>query len=154
VLVYCDTNVYCRPFDDQSQQRIRAETGAFLGILERVDSGEITLVSSDILEAEVNRISEVQKRRLVRLYLNYCDERVPMRMQIAARAQELVGQCGLKSRDALHVASACQGEARWFLTCDDRLANKREAVRRMTGGFGFAVEMLNPVAFLADLDVS
>lgn len=152
MLVYCDTNVYCRPLDDQIQPQIRAETEAFLGILERVDTGEMTLVSSDILEAEISRMPDIQKRRLVRLYLDRCEQRVPIGMRIAGKAQELVEQCGLKNRDALHVASACAGEVRWFLTCDDRLANKREAVLQMTKEFGSEVEMLNPVEFLEQLE--
>ena len=148
MLVYCDTNVYCRPLDDQSQPRIKSETGAFLSILERVEEDEITLVSSDILEAEVNRIPNPDKRRLVRLYVSRCGLYVSISLQIARSAEDLVRQCGLKAQDALHVASAFHGEVRFFLTCDDGVASKRDLVTRVTGQLGFEVQVLNPLEFV------
>lgn len=148
MLVYCDTNIYCRPLDDQSQPRIRAETDAFLDILERVQRNEITLVSSGILIAEVRKISNLSKRRLVELYLSHCARHIRTSLQIVQAADELVKRCQLKPKDAFHVASACQGHVRYFLTCDDRVTKKRESISRMTKRLGFEVEVLNPLEFL------
>jgi len=33
-------------------------------------------------------------------------------------------QIGLKAKDALHVASAIEGKAQYFLTTDDKILNK------------------------------
>ena len=44
IKVYLDTSVYNRPFDDQSQIRIRLETEAFLSILEKAISGSIVII--------------------------------------------------------------------------------------------------------------
>lgn len=148
MLVCCDTNIYCRPLDDQSQPRIKAETDAFLDILERVQRSEITLVSSDILFAEARRIPNPSKRRLVALYLSHCARHIPTGLQIAHIANELVKQCQLQPKDALHIASACQGHIRYFLTCDDRVIKKCEPVSEVTRRLGFEVEVLNPLEFL------
>jgi predicted nucleic acid-binding protein len=148
VLVYCDTNVYCRPLDDQSQPRIKMETDAFLDILERVEGNEITLVSSDILEAEVRRIPSPSKRRLVELYLSHCARHIPANLQTVQTANELVKQCHLKPKDAFHIASACHGHVRYFLTCDDRVTKKRESALKVTKRLGFEAEVLNPLEFL------
>lgn len=101
MLVYCDTNVYCRPLDDQSQPRIRAETEAFLDIL-----------------------------------------------QIVQIADELVKQAQIKPKDAFHIASACCGHVRYFLTCDDRVTSKSQSVSKLTKRLGFGVTVLNPLEFL------
>jgi predicted nucleic acid-binding protein len=149
VLVYCDTNVYCRPLDDQSQPRVKAETDAFLEILERVEKKEITLASSDILIAEVRRISNPPKRRLVELYVARCSQHIPASLEVVQIAHELVKQCQLKPKDAFHIASACQGRIRFFLTCDDRVTKKHERIAKATEQLGFAVEVLTPIEFLS-----
>lgn len=148
MLVYCDTNVYCRPLDDQSQPRIRAEADAFLNILERIERNEITLVSSDILIAEARRIPNLPKRQLVELYLSHCARHIPASLKIVQIAGELVKHCQLKPKDAFHIASACEGRVPYFLTCDDRVTRKRESVSRTTKRFGSEVAVLNPLEFL------
>jgi predicted nucleic acid-binding protein len=153
VLVYCDTNVYCRPFDDQSQPRIKAETDAFLGILERAQDNRIALVSSDILVAEVRRIPDVPKRRLVELYLAYCAQRISATLKVVQIADELVKQCQLKPKDAFHIASACEAHVPYCLTCDDRVTNKNEPISETTKRLGFEVKVLNPLEFLAFVDL-
>jgi hypothetical protein len=47
--IYLDTCIYCRPFDDQSQDRIEKETKAFIEILKLAEMGEVVIVSSDVL---------------------------------------------------------------------------------------------------------
>jgi hypothetical protein len=49
VKVYLDTSVYNRPFDDQSQTRIRLEAEAFLSIIEKAIYGGITIIGSSAL---------------------------------------------------------------------------------------------------------
>jgi len=53
VLVYLDTCTWCRPFDDQTQDRIREETSAFYEIMLHVDRKDIKIVGSDTLLAEI-----------------------------------------------------------------------------------------------------
>ena len=45
--IYFDTCVYCRPFDDQTQNRIKKETEAFVKVLKLGEMGIVTIVSSD-----------------------------------------------------------------------------------------------------------
>ena len=47
--IYFDTCVYCRPFDDQTQNRIKNETEAFVNVLKLGEMGIVTIVSSDVL---------------------------------------------------------------------------------------------------------
>jgi len=148
VLAYCDTNVYCRPFDDQSQARIKAETEAFIAILEQVDQGKIVLTSSDVLVAEVGQIASRPKRQLVELYLAHCGQHIVVTPQIVQLADHLVKRTRLKPRDALHVAAACVGQVAILLTCDDRVARKRQTISQATRQLGFEVSILNPLDLL------
>ena len=65
IVVYLDLNVYARPFDDQTQEKICRETEAIHLIWDEVKKGTIQLVSSDVLFLEVNRILTPSKRARV-----------------------------------------------------------------------------------------
>ena len=47
--VYLDTCSIQRPFDDQSQTRIVLEAEAVLGVIDRIEIGEVELLSSEVL---------------------------------------------------------------------------------------------------------
>ena len=55
--IYFDTCVYCRPFDDQTQNRIKKETEAFVKVLKLGEMGIVTIVSSDVLIDEIECIA-------------------------------------------------------------------------------------------------
>jgi len=50
--IYFDMNIYNRPFDDQSQVRIRLETIAIFSILQKIKNKELTLLWSFMIEPE------------------------------------------------------------------------------------------------------
>jgi len=50
MIIYLDTNVYNRPFDDLSQERILEEAFAFIEIYSFVVRGTLKCISSDILK--------------------------------------------------------------------------------------------------------
>ena len=66
--IYLDTCIYCRPFDDQSQDRIKKETEAFAELLEIAEMGKIILVSSDVLIDELEEI--VDPRKSIEVFYN------------------------------------------------------------------------------------
>jgi hypothetical protein len=53
--IYLDNCCFNRPFDDQSQIRIRIETEAKLNIQENIRSGKFQLVWSYLLDYENNK---------------------------------------------------------------------------------------------------
>ena len=60
--IYLDTNVFCRPFDDQSQKQIKKEAIAFLKIIENLINKNLSLISSEILEFEISKIKNFEKQ--------------------------------------------------------------------------------------------
>lgn len=118
--IYLDTCSVNRPLDDKSQLRIALEAEAILSILSLCDSGAHTLVSSDVLLYEVDRIPHPQRKALANEILARAHERIAVTETIRQRAKELE-QNGMKALDALHLASAEAALIDCFCTCDDRL---------------------------------
>lgn len=139
--IYLDVCCLNRPFDDQSQPRIRLEAEAVLYILEQCDAGYWTQIASEVSRVEVLAIDEpVLRRNLLRL-LPPADQLILVEDKTETRARKLI-QIGFKPADALHLASAEEG-AEVFLTCDDRLFR---LARRMKRQLKIAVE--NPLQWL------
>lgn len=61
-LIYMDVCCLNRPFDNQVQGRIRMESEAILLILARCQSQEWQLLSSEVVEYEVSRIPDEERR--------------------------------------------------------------------------------------------
>jgi len=80
-LIYLDTNVYARPFDDQTQSDIQEEANAFLEIVREIKAERLTLLCSDILEFEVHHILDKEKRAQVEDYLDLCTEHIAIVMR-------------------------------------------------------------------------
>ncbi len=149
-LIYCDTNVYSRPFDDQARSTIQEESNAFLEIVSRVRSGELRLLCSDILEFEIANILRDEKRNRVRSYLDLCSEHVENTEDVLDLGRRIQENCHVRSRDSLHVASAITGRARYFLSCDNKVTQMTQAqcYRRLARDYQAEYfSAMNPIRF-------
>ena len=107
MLIYLDTCVFCRPFDELASQRIIQESNAVSQIIQKVDAGEFEVISSTILLAEISLISSTIKQEsvllLVKEMANYT---VIPTDKIKGLAIELMEECAIDAMDALHIAIA------------------------------------------------
>jgi len=142
--IYLDVSCLNRPFDDQSQPRIRLESEAVTLILSRFDSGEWEQVSSEMATIEVAAISDEDRRWRVKQLLPGDAATATLSELNFTRAAE-IETMGLKPADAVHVAAAESSIANVFLTCDDRLL--RAAARNAQSIF---VRVANPLDWLAE----
>jgi hypothetical protein len=120
MLIYLDMCCLKRPFDDQSQPRIRLETEAVLGLL-AMESDQVRFVRSAalLLENDLNPVRERASR--VEQWLKAATLWHPAdATSLQSRVAELMS-FGLKNFDALHVASAEQASAQLCATVDNRL---------------------------------
>jgi predicted nucleic acid-binding protein len=124
--LYLDVCCFNRPFDDQSQSRIRVETEAVLAILERCQAGEWELVISEMVETEVAQIADRERRQRIEGALQMARSHVTVNDSTENRAITLQG-LGFHAFDAIHLACAEMAQVDVFLTTDDRLL--RKAVR-------------------------
>jgi predicted nucleic acid-binding protein len=121
--VYLDTCSLHRPLDNKGQVRIALEAEAILAILAMCEAGVAKLISSEVLEYEVEQNPYPQRKAFVYEVLAGTTRKVELTDTIEQRANSLEAR-GFKAIDALHLASAEEGHAKFFCTCDDRLLRK------------------------------
>jgi predicted nucleic acid-binding protein len=131
--------------DDQSQPRIRSEAKAVEKILYLVWKGEAEWMASIVLEAEIRRNPDQERRNDALKLISLAGE--PLRPHSVslerARALEALGYGAF---DALHLACAEQALVDAFLTTDDRL------IRQVGRGLGKpTMRVLNPVNWVQEM---
>lgn len=141
--VYLDTCSLNRPFDDQTQLRIRLEAEAILWVLKQVDLGRFILCGSDVLHFENQNNPDLGKQAKVGELLKRRREYAKITSHIEERAKQLERE-SMQPLDALHMASAESLRADVLLTCDDKFI---KAARRL--GEKIQVKVMNPVEFVA-----
>ena len=142
--IYLDVCCLNRPFDDQRQERVRLEAEAVLTILRRVESGVWELTGSEMVDFEISRLNDLERRQRVHALAGLAAIKLPVNALAQVRAQEWVGQ-GLKPVDALHLACAEGAGVDAFLTTDDRLLR---AIRRTNLA---RVQANNPLPWLNEV---
>lgn len=140
--IYFDVCCLNRPFDDWSQERIRLEGEAVLNILYRIHAQGWQLIMSEVIAAELEKMSDFEKLENIREILQAATTVVEIDATINIRSQELE-KLGFGLYDAFHVASAESIKADVLLTTDDRLlkkaSNNQDKLR---------VKLSNPVNWL------
>jgi len=121
--VYLDVCALCRPFDDQSQIRIRLETDAVQLIISHVRAANLALIVSPAHDVEIAAIDNPAEREHWQLMLRQIGTRVPFDFSQARQRAEVLVQQKLGAADAAHLAFAEQAGAD-FVTCDDHLLRR------------------------------
>jgi len=133
-----------RPFDDQTQPRIRLESEAVTIILESIEAGQCEHVASQMARVEIAATSDsVRRNRVLQLLPEAIYEVTPEML----REAKALADAGLGAADAVHVAAAKALNADVFLTCDDRLIRRCRAL-----GDRCPVRIENPVRWVEEVD--
>ncbi|GHU43319.1 hypothetical protein FACS1894111_08710 [Clostridia bacterium] len=141
--IYFDNCCLNRPFDDLTANDVRMEAEAVLTIIDICETGEWLFFSSDVLLDEILRITVADRCEKVCLLYSSAVVHIELTNEIVMRAKSLE-QHGIKSYDALHIASAEVGGADVFLTTDRKLIN---AVKRAELG----LLVMNPIIWLTEV---
>ncbi|MDR1148329.1 MAG: PIN domain-containing protein [Spirochaetaceae bacterium] len=126
LLIYMDCCCLNRPADDQMQDKIRIESDAVIGILFKCFYGSWKLIGSDIIEYEIMKTPDLNKRNKALNLYSVKKEKIDFNDAIEARALE-IQKYGLKPFDSLHFASAEYRNVDILLTVDnDFIKNSRK----------------------------
>jgi len=143
--IYLDTCCLNRPFDDQTQERIRLESEAILAIISRIEKGEWDWAGSETLIDEIEQTPDTQKLSRARLLSGFIKEIVEVNEKEIKRAKDLKKE-GFQAFDALHLACAESARADVFLSTDDRLLKlAKRASKRLK------VQVMNPLAWVEEM---
>jgi len=143
--IYLDVCCLNRPFDQQSQLRIRLETEAILEIIKYCQAETWTLITSNVLDAEINQTPNKERIENVKKILSIATIKVLSGNWLVERGSELQ-KLGFSSYDAAHLASAERAKADIFLTTDDRLLKKAQNHAQLLN-----IKVRNPLQWLVSI---
>ena len=141
--VYLDNCCFNRPFDDQSQAKVRLESEAKLEVQHRIKDNRIELAWSYVLDYENLANPFEERREIIARWKSVAVVNVEETGNLLQQAREIAGR-GLRAKDALHVACALAAGCDYFLTTDDLI------VKRMRGFAGIAV--IDPTQFIVEVE--
>jgi len=131
------------------------EANAFLAIAAEVRAGALRLLDSTILQFEVHNVIDDDKRTKILPHLELCSEHIHDSEEILSLGKRIQQNCHTRARDALHIASAILGNARYFLSCDNKVTQKKQAncYRRLAKDFRNAYfSVMNPAMFVQEMN--
>lgn len=140
--VYLDVCCLNRPFDDQTQDRIRLESEAVVLILQHILHDDWRWLSSEVINYEIGQMPDKVRELRINELLQSATDWVKLSDLDLARGQALE-LLGFSAYDALHLACAERGQADVFLTTDDRLMHLAKR-----NPDSLAIKVANPLAWL------
>ena len=130
VKIMLNTNVYCRPFDDQSDDKIKDEANSALDILSQVAKGNVKIITSDVLHEEVDLIKDKSKRESVFYLVETVEKERISTSEDAVQIADELNQIIHDYNDCLHIAFAAISKCDFLLTCDNELLERKDKIER------------------------
>jgi predicted nucleic acid-binding protein len=121
--IYLDACCVNRPYDDQKQDRIRLQAEAILLILQHCRNQEWVWIGSEVLNFEIELMSNLEKKNRVELLLSSVSHVIRLQDVERKRGKELEA-LGFQAFDALHIACAESGKVDILLTTDDKFLKR------------------------------
>ena len=137
--LYLDNCCFNRPFDDQTKLRIMLESEAKLAIQQSIRSGKLDLAWSYIMDYENNKNPFQERKEQIGKWKEYAKIDIEEDEEILKIAKLMRSQ-GLKTMDSLHLACAISAKADYFLTTDDKILKKSNAIQ--------GISITDPIEFI------
>lgn len=142
--IYFDNCCYNRLFDDRSNIMNYLEREAVLIVMQKAYENELEIIGSDILEIEISKIKNNEKRNDVEgIYHALVTSCVRITSEIKERAIQIREVSSIKNFDSLHLASAEAG-ADVLLTTDIKFLKGCHRIDAK-------IEVKNPVEFVMEV---
>ncbi len=141
--IYFDNCCIQRPFDDKSQIRIRLEAEAVISIIELIEGNSIDLVTSSIVEMELNKTPDPDRVRFGYKILSLSTKRIGLSEKIISRAKEFE-EMDVKAIDALHLAVADIEKINYVCTTDDIF------IKRAMKIVDLKTKIVSPIKFIEE----
>lgn len=142
--LYLDCCCYNRPFDAIFQNDAFEESNSIISIIIRASSGNDQILGSTILDSEINKIKDLEKKFKVQALYKFASIYIPYTLEIQAFAKKICEKSKIHFKDSLHLASAKFGNADIFLTTDYRLIRSCKNIE-------FNFKIMNPINYFAEV---
>ena len=142
--IYLDNCCFNRPFDDQSQIRVRLEAEAKLKIQEEIRSGYLQLAWSYILDYENEKNPYQERKERIKSWKKYAVSDIQESSELL-EAATLLNQQGIQKIDCLHIACAILSRCKYFLTTDDGILQRGKVIEniKIDDPIGFKKEVFS-----------
>jgi predicted nucleic acid-binding protein len=139
MLVYLDNCCFNRPFDEQSNIRIKLETDAKLHVQFLIRAEKLGLAWSYMLDYENHANPQLERKYIIQKWKNLSMIDTNETTEILDKAHLLL-EHGIKVKDALHIACAINMRCDFFLTTDDGIKKKSSYIQE--------IKILNPIGLI------
>ena len=146
--IYLDCCCLNRPFDDQSNPTIHIKSEAIKIIISLCKRKIFTLVSSEILEFEINKTSDILRRERLKILESIAEEKIKIDERIEKRAKNFE-KSGIQSFDALHLACA-ETKCDLLITVDRKFLRKAKEITDLDIKVISPLELLKEVLYERD----
>ena len=142
--VYLDNCCYNRLFDDRANIKNYLEREAVLIVMQKAFEEELEIVGSEILEIEISKINNIEKRNnVIGVYNALITDTIKVTYEIEKRAAQIRNASNVKAFDSLHLASA-EKCADVLLTTDIKFLNGSQKMSSK-------IAVKNPVKFVMEV---
>lgn len=141
--IYLDLCCLNRPFDDQSQIRIRIESEAKLMIQENIRAGKYEIAWSYIIDYENSKNPFLERKIRISGWKDYATIDVQESNELLLLAGA-IRQEGIPNMDSLHIACAITSNCDYFLTTDDKILKSLGRVVR--------IKIADPILFVKEIE--
>ncbi len=142
--VYRDNCCFNRPFDDQSQLRIKLESEAKLRIQDEIRAGRLQLIWSYILELENDNNPYDERKMQINEWKKHAIIDIQETPEIIDVANSFIHH-RVRKVDALHIACAINSKCDYFLTTDDKVLKKNNLIEE--------ISIIDPFGFVKEIDL-
>ncbi len=143
--IYFDNCCIQRPFDDKSQIRIRIEAEAIISIIELIEENKIELVTSTIVEMELNKTPDPERVKFGSKILSLSAKRINLSDKIIKRAKGFE-KMDIKAIDALHLAIGDIEKIDYVCTTDDRFIKRALKIKNLK------TKIVSPIKFIEEYE--
>jgi predicted nucleic acid-binding protein len=141
--IYLDNCCLNRPFDDQSNLRIKLESEAIKVILSLCEQEEWHLISSEVVEFEIQNTPDQARKKELEAINSLAGKCIQINQKIVIRAKEFEDS-GIQTFDAMHLACA-ENKADILLTTDDKFLKKSLKINNLK------IKINNPIKWLEEV---
>lgn len=146
--VMLNTNVYCRPLDEPTDETIESESKLAKEIFALSRSGAISIVTSEILYYEINKIEDKTKQEIVFHLAQNVEENLVVIDEKVEELADKILEYMKDYADCLHMASACIGGCDYMVTCDKELLRKAQIIERFLLELNFKLHIVSLSEFM------
>ena len=150
--IMLNTNVFCRPFDDLTEDTVKEEAKSAESIFLLAQQKRIDIISSDVLYDEVDLIEDRTKNESVYYLIKTVEkERISTNEKVVSLADSF-NSIIKDYNDCLHIAFAATGKCDCLITCDYELISKKRKIESFLLSQNIKLNIKTPSELIADLD--